>query len=80
MPATLRASTTLMDGTTFQKEFPIWASTPPKFSSNFVKSEINKEVSGTNNVYYNTLKPILIVLTLTGVLPVVKLKIGKYIK
>lgn len=80
MPAKLIPSVTPLDGTTFQKEFPAWVTTPPKnILTNNMKSEFKNVPSPKENVYYETLKPIFCVLTLAGVLPVFKVNIGKFI-
>lgn len=71
---TVKPSVTFLDGATYQKEFPAWVPHPGKPQ----ETPENNLHEHRNNVYYESLKPIFIVLTMAGILPVSKInKIGK---
>lgn len=71
---TVKPTVTFLDGATYQKDFPAWVPQPGVP----LKNPENASKEQRSNVYYESLKPIFIVLTMAGILPVSKInKIGK---
>ncbi|KAG8313191.1 hypothetical protein J6590_006749 [Homalodisca vitripennis] len=77
--SSVKTSLTLLDGTTYQKEFPAWVSAPTgKIFINDKATQQTPAAPTNKNVYYESLKPIFITLTLAGILPVFRLRVGSH--
>ncbi|XP_054266054.1 gustatory and odorant receptor 63a-like [Macrosteles quadrilineatus] len=72
-----RSTVTYLDGMTFHEDNPPWIKTPVKGSVDETPIA-NLKPNLRKNIYYESLKLIFLVLTMTGTLPVFRLKIASH--